>query len=269
MIGKLMKYELRSVLRKFLPLWAGLAALGLLNGFTIRLVLANDRLEGLSNFLLGVLPLLLLIMLGTVLWVLTLVFICQRFYQGLLGREGYLMFTLPVSSAEHILAKALSALLLAVLTALVFFVSGALLVLALDFRDMFAVFSELEPLELPQGFGWLLTEGVLYALVTAVTAVLHIYTAVALGHLAPKHRLAWAVAAYVGINMFLSTGVYRIGALIARMPSLELFFDESGFHGSLAPVAGFLGWMILLNLALCAAYFFATKLILDRKLNLE
>ena len=53
MIGKLIKYELRSVLRKFFPLWAGLAALGLLNGFTIRHVLASDRFEGLASFLLG------------------------------------------------------------------------------------------------------------------------------------------------------------------------------------------------------------------------
>ena len=109
-----MKYDLRSCLRKFWMLWAGLAALAMLNGYTINHVLDNSRFSGLPAFLFGVLPLILFFVLGIATAILILVFICDRFYKGLLGDEGYLAFTLPVSSAEHIASKALVSLILVV-----------------------------------------------------------------------------------------------------------------------------------------------------------
>ena len=105
MLGKLMKYDLRSCLRKFWMLWAGLAALAVLNGYTINHVLDNSRFDGLLAFLFGVLPLILFFVLGIATAILILVFICDRFYKGLLGDEGYLAFTLPVSSAETTCAR--------------------------------------------------------------------------------------------------------------------------------------------------------------------
>lgn len=275
MIGKLIKYDFRSMLRKFLPLWAGLAVLGLLNGFTIRHVLANQRIDGLGNFLLGVLPLILLIVLGTILGVLTLVFICQRFYQGLLGPEGYLMFTLPVSSAEHILSKSISALLLMVLTALVFFLSGFLLLTALDGEEFFSVLGEIpgaiRELELPRSTPWLILEGLLYSLVSALSSVLHIYAAIALGHLASRHRVGWSMLAYVGLNTVLSTGLYSlgIGNLGTKLDKLGIRYAESGFQGAMASLAGVLGVLLLISLILGVIFFLITKWILDKSLNLE
>ena len=111
MLGKLMKYDLRSCVRKFWMLWAGLGALAILNGFTINHVLNNNSFEGFLAFLFGVLPLILFFILGVATAILILVFICDRFYKGLLGDEGYLAFTLPVSSAEHIASKALVSLI--------------------------------------------------------------------------------------------------------------------------------------------------------------
>ena len=275
MIGKLIKYEFRSLWRRFLPLWAGLAALGLVNGFTITHVLENNRIEGLSNFLLGVLPLIILSVLFTVLGVLTLVFICQRFYQGLLGREGYLMFTLPVSSAEHILAKTIAALLLTVLTGLAFLLSGTLLVLALDVKGFLEgvrdAFAALRQLELPRGIGWLITEGLVCGLVTAASSLLQIYAAIALGHLASRHRAGWSLLAYVGISMILSTGVFQLGSL-GMGRAMERWLDrilDGGVNGAMSAMAAGMGFMILINLALAVVFFFLTKIILDKKLNLE
>ena len=119
MLGKLIKYDFRSCIRKFGPLWLGLAALAVINGFTIGHVLDNDRVTGWAQFMLGVLPLILLIVLWTGVGIMTLVFICERFYKGLLGDEGYLMQTLPVTTEEHILSKAIVATLLELITGLV------------------------------------------------------------------------------------------------------------------------------------------------------
>lgn len=102
MLGKLMKYDLRSGIRTFSLIWIGLALLGAINGLTIRFVLAGDTQSGLVSFVFGVLPMILLVALYVAMGIFVLVFIIDRFYKGLLGNEGYLMFTLPVTSAAHI-----------------------------------------------------------------------------------------------------------------------------------------------------------------------
>ena len=56
MLGKLMKYDLRSGIRTFSLIWIGLALLGAINGLTIRFVLAGDTQSGLVSFVFGVLP---------------------------------------------------------------------------------------------------------------------------------------------------------------------------------------------------------------------
>lgn len=50
MLGKLMKYDLRSGIRTFSLIWIGLALLGAINGLTIRFVLAGDTQSGLVSF---------------------------------------------------------------------------------------------------------------------------------------------------------------------------------------------------------------------------
>ena len=50
MLGKLMKYDLRSGIRTFSLIWIGLALLGAINGLTIRFVLAGDTQSGDGYF---------------------------------------------------------------------------------------------------------------------------------------------------------------------------------------------------------------------------
>ena len=57
MLGKLMKYDLRSCLRKFGPLWIAAVALSVLIGLSFRYVVdVEGGSSGLITFLLGVLP---------------------------------------------------------------------------------------------------------------------------------------------------------------------------------------------------------------------
>ena len=51
----------------------------------------------------------MMIVLAAIL--LTIYLLVERFYHNLLGNEGYLMFALPVSTSEHIIAKILTALI--------------------------------------------------------------------------------------------------------------------------------------------------------------
>ena len=87
MLGKLLKYDFRSMFRVFLPLWGALLAISFIN----RLTLNSDRM-GLPG------AVLFIAYIGIIFAVMavTLVLVVQRFYNGLLKSEGYLMFTLPV-----------------------------------------------------------------------------------------------------------------------------------------------------------------------------
>ncbi len=277
MLGKLIKYDLRSCLRKFWMVWAGIAVLSAVNGFTIGHVLAGGKFSGLLAFLLGVLPIILLGTLFIAMAVLMLVFICERFYKGLLGDEGYLMFTLPATTAEHIASKAIVALILELISALVAILSGALLLTVLGGKEFFETVGEglrfLRGFDLPRGIGWLIAEFVLLAVVGTATSNLQIYQAIALGHLAKKHRAAMAVVAFVGINVALSIlsflGIDRLGSAAKWLTDMTLTIDETGIHGALGGAAAGVGMMLLWQIVLGVIFFFGTKLILDRKLNLE
>ena len=268
MLGKLMKYDLRSCLRKFGPLWIAAVALSVLIGLSFRYVVdVEGGSSGLITFLLGVLPSMVLFGLFVAMAVLALIFVCERFYKGLLGDEGYLMLTLPASAGAH--ASALVALLSGFLLVTVYRPAG--------FAEGWMEFwRALGQLKLPSGIPWLIVEGVLLVIVTAAAQTLKIYASIALGHLAKKHRALWALLSYVGIGVVLNIlfGVGVSNGLVGRLFGFGAswgFFAENGeiTVNGLGMAAGAMGSAILMELILCAAFFFLTRYILKRHLNLE
>ncbi|MBR0207782.1 MAG: hypothetical protein IJQ43_02650 [Oscillospiraceae bacterium] len=281
MLGKLMKYDLRSCLRKFAPLWIAALALSVLIGLSFRYVVdIEGGSGGLVTFLLGVLPSMVLFGLFVAMAVLALIFVCERFYRGLLGDEGYLMLTLPASAGAHIASKGLTALILEIVSGLVAVLSGFLLVTVYrpaGFAEGWVEFwRALGQLKVPSGFPWLIVEGVVLFLVTAAAQTLKIYAAIALGHLAKRHRALWALLSYVGIGFALNIlfGIGVSNGLVERLLGFGSswgFFSASGeitAHG-LGMAAGAIGTAIVTELVLCAAFFFLTRYILRKRLNLE
>ncbi len=278
MLGKLMKYDLRSCLRKFGPLWIAALALSVLIGLSFRYVVDIET-GGLLTFLLGILPSMALFGLFVAMAVMALIFVIQRFYRGLLGDEGYLMFTLPASAGAHIASKGLTALILELVSALVALLSGVLLVAVyrpagfaegwIEFWKMLGEF------ELPAGFPWLIVEGVFLMLVIAAVETLKIYTAISIGHLAKRRRPLWGLLAYFGIDLALNIlfGVSVNSGLVDRILRSGLgsaFFSGSGAISSSAAgvAAGAMGTAILWELLLGAGFFFLTRYILKKHLNL-
>lgn len=95
MLGKLLKYEFKATARTFLPIYGALI-----------LVALGNRLFRMGNIDLGFgLTTAILVGLFVALGVLTLIVTIQRFNRNLLGDEGYLMFTLPVTPNELIFSK--------------------------------------------------------------------------------------------------------------------------------------------------------------------
>ena len=284
MLGKLMKYDMRSGFRKFALIWIGLAALGVINGFTVKYVLDGENQNQLVNFFLGVLPMMLLVALYVAMGIFVLVFIVERFYKGLLGDEGYLMFTLPVTTSAHIGSKLLTGMIFAILSTLVAIVSGLLLMLVLEpvglhetIRTWSGMSAYLRDNPLPAGTGWVMAEFAVYTLVAMAAANLQIYTAISIGHLAKKHRGWIALLAYVGISIAFSIIMNGCMSLLLQSDAFpnvllnwEFCLDDTGWHvQGVGMMAAALGVALGLELLKGVGFFFATRAILSKRLNLE
>lgn len=276
MLGKLLKYDLRSCFKRFLPLWAAIFALSCICALTFRVEIMDSTL---GRFVLKVLPPVLLggVFIGTA--VLVIVYICDQIYYGLLGESGYLMFTLPVSTSQLIFSKLLTALILEVISVAAACISAFALVTLLDVQSMAAIFRNLpEMLSLfrdhpvPGGVYAILAECVVLLLVLLGTFDLKIFASIALGHLSRKKRVLMSLLAYVAFSVLLSMlmsllfktdWLWHFGGInvILTAHGVEL----TGLGGAAAAIGTVIGLAALLG----AVYFLISHIILKKRLNLE
>ena len=114
MLGKLMKYEVRSCGRIFFPFYIVVLIFSIVASLFINF--DNYEHDFSVLYLVGFLAIFALFVAAIVL---TILLIVQRFNKSLLEDEGYLMFTLPVSQKSLVLSKFLTSLLFIILTSIV------------------------------------------------------------------------------------------------------------------------------------------------------
>ena len=261
---KLLKYEWKACARACLPFYGAIILVALINHLLYS--------EAVPELLFGI-PAAIMSMLYVVIFaavfVATAVILVQRFYKSLLGGEGYLMFTLPVSVSQHILSKAVLALVMGVLSVVTALVSIDLLSLDMSVGQGFV--SLLRNLSAyPSDIPFML-EGILWFVLTALACVLFIYLCIALGHLAKKHRLLMAFVWY----FVLSTAVQIIGMLVlmagGNAVSESMARSIGQFWASMGSGAVHFVVLILclVSAAAAAVCFAGTRYILTHKLNLE
>ena len=246
MLGKLLKYEFRATARLFLPIYAAIAILA---GLMLLLRALPDDATGVSflTFMVG----LLYVVAAFGLVVTTVVVLVSRFYKNLLGAEGYLMFTLPVTTGQNILAKLIPAMCWTVGSSLLCF----LVVILQDFL------SGGVPIRIPNGE----TAGFILLMLLALAAfILFCYMCMAIGQTFNEHKFLASVGAFIIIQLVLQIlgvagafGLFKLGALA------NLSFNVDNIPG----------WSVLLGanlamLAACAVLFLITRWLLDKKLNL-
>lgn len=250
MTGKLLKYDLKSMMRNFVPLWIALLAVSVINYFTVQ---SPDYYSETANRLPAMVALLVYGSLVIAVMVVTAVLVIQRFYQGLLKDEGYLMFTLPVKPWQLLTSKLVSAVIVCLGSAIV----GVLSVMVITFnaetyQSMFdglivTVRINGEPL---------LTAGIA-AFAFGLCGITQIYVSLALGHLASKYRIGWAVGIYIAIHMVFSW--IELAVMFGvQLPMYQIHSPQQFFL--LAAAYYFLRAVL---------FFVVTERILSKKLNLE
>lgn len=286
MFGKLLKHELGATGRTLAPIYGAVLILAGLTsllarvgrmGLTRPLVMPAGSAAGVGSdllyFFVSILSILLVLCLFATV-IITFVLHITRFYR-MLGDEGYLAFTLPVTAGQQLGAKLLSAQLWTLGAELV--TVGCAAMLFWGSRIPRAPDGSHEVV----GFGDLgfarsaLVLGALFLMLLLGMAGVYLmmYLSCAVGSQWPQNRMMASVIAFVilgtalqilalvGLAVFAFSGAMGPWLLWATSGTLT----AADFTAVLAGVFGVLGIILLV---LDAAGFFMTRWLLTKKLNL-
>lgn len=267
MLGKLLKYDFRSVSREYMLLWPAALVVALVMRFTIFAQLDTMRDNLLANIT-NVLTVFLYVAVLVAMFIITLLFIIQRFYKGILGSEGYLMNTLPVCPWQLVTSKLICAVVLLLVSTAVAILS-VFLMIPISFQDILQVNFTLlwnRLMEVFPSFPLLVLELALCSLAGTVVSVTQLYFAMALGSLFGKNRLLGSIVSYVGISMVLNV----LSTVVTTVLSLSAtHYYELLAEAPALTIHAFLWFAIIASAALAVVFFFGTTYILKNKLNLE
>lgn len=281
MLKKLLKHEFHATARIFAPLLGAALILSGATWIVVRLggilVLPGGAGTGSPIFGLfsGILMLLTILALFA-LMVSTVLVTVQRFYKNLLGDEGYLMFSLPVTPGQHIAAKLIAGtawsvaallLLLVILTVLILSVPGAA-GYGLTFANLLAVCRRILGVPLGALFGVVLCT----FLIGMTNSYLLAYLSMAIGSRRQESRLFASIAVYVVLNAALMV-LYLIFMAVfgAITVSLGVLQTAQAYVNSLPPFTAaciFMGTSSCVLLIGDVIYFFVTRALLTKQLNL-
>lgn len=261
MLGKLLKQDFRATARIMLPLYAAVPVLGLFTNLITRLC------ENQNGFLIRAIGALVSFVFSLALIaavVTTVVLMILRFYRNLMTDEGYLMFTLPVSTTELICSK--------LIVSVVWFLGA----LGLLVTGRFGSYQDAVRFQVTYTFGMpmtgaqsagLIIEFVAFLLLCCVALCLMTYAAMAIGQSFKKNKGLMSVVFFfvlwIGTRIVLTLifgllfglGAQPLPAMTA-MPLLKSMYILLG--------CGCAG-----ALAFCVGFFFLTHGMLRKHLNLQ
>ena len=298
MLGKLLKYDFKSVWRVW---WiAAVSALGasVIGSFALRFFLSLIEvqdpaiLENREISFAYVASLILFIF--SVLAIIASVFVMEilvyfRFYKHFFSDEGYLTFTLPVSRKNLLLSKTLNAIIWSVIHAVLLVICALIFMLvapnpgpgdgffnpvlfhwikeivSLMFESLFEMF----------GVAWVLAFGFVGLVIlfgVAVFSIGLVHFCITLGAvIAKKYKLLAAIGAYYLINSVISFACQMLVTLFTLFMGgrfVLLLLEITTMGEGCFVILLMLSLVACVTLALASVIYFWTLGALERKLNL-
>lgn len=264
MLGKLLKYELKATSRVFIPLYIAILVVSIVNGLSLNLEILN--IQGLAT--------IVLMCLFISLFVITIVVTIQRFNKNLLKDEGYLMFTLPVSSKHLVLSKYLTSLIWTFLSFVVAFLSFTIIFMIPTYKyfdfsyfinEFNLLFSNMLNLNILGQF----LKIILLMIISYTIFIFNVYLALSVGQLPIFNRFR-NVSSFIGflvINLLISYVQNIVDNAFVNIEAIDNI--NYAINSVTSIVSKGLNIAIVINLIIILVLFFATTYILDKKLNLE
>ena len=270
MLMKLVKHEFRATGRVMGLLFLVLLAAAAGANFSIQVL----SVSGLT--LLRVLG--ALVMVAYIVAVMGVCFVCfflmlQRFYRNLLGDEGYVMFTLPVSVHQHVWSKL-------IVTSVWYLATGAVVMLSFLIlgyraglvgdivRGLGQMFRELTAYYALNGTAIVL-ELLILVFLACVAFALQFYASMAVGYSFSAHKIAWSVVFFF-VFQFASQLAGTL--LIVLLDEGPLHYFLLGLNIQLSGMAGIhagIGLMAAVLAVYGALFYAVTVYFLKNRLNLE
>ena len=273
MLIKLLKYELKATGRIMLSVYALLIVASV--GLAVNLRYSSD---GEFQQLLTLLLLILFAISLIAVFVSTAILIIGRFYKNLLRNEGYLMFSLPVSTWQLILSKLLCPLIWMICSLAVGLLCGFIIERVLG--DGMIFYDQVHALWvlLMGNYGTAGTIGLLSLTALAVIlsileSIFKVYACMSVGQLWGNHRVLGSILTYIGFSI--------IESVASSVLNLERFFIKVNeppaasasqieiMNSWTKQISPYSVWMIVISAAGILIYGVITWQILDRRLNLE
>ncbi len=280
MLGKLMKYEIKSCGRIFFPLYIIVLLFSILSGLFINFD------DGMHNFeIIYVIGVLVAFGLFVAMVVLTIVFIVQRFNKSFLGDEGYLMFTLPVSQKKLVLSKFFTSLIFIIMTSIVVLASIFIIAITASYKlndviDIAAILGTT---------GTIIVDNLLNIifyifniLVDYSVFILTIYLAITIAHLPTfsKHKIISVLGALIILSIIQTLALNTVDLIMPDVltEQVETILDklllQNSFNVRLfckvaLSVTSYQIAVFIVNLVIAIASFFGISYLLENKLNLE
>lgn len=280
MLGKLMKYEIKSCGRIFFPLYIVVLLFSILSGLFINFD------DGMHNFeIVYAIGVLVAFGLFVAMVVLTILFIVQRFNKSFLGDEGYLMFTLPVSQKKLVLSKFFTSLIFIIMTSIVVLASIFIVAITASYKlndviDIAAILSTT---------GTIIVDNLLNIifyifniLVDYSVFILTIYLAITIAHLPifSKHKIIAALGALIILSIIQTLALNTVNLIVPDVLTeqvetiLDKFilqdpWDIELFCKVILSVTSYQIGIFVVNLLIAIASFFGISYLLENKLDLE
>lgn len=268
MLKQLLKYEFKATGRTYGGLYLALVALAVLSGFSLR---------GSSNGDVTALFLFAYMAVAIAVAVVSVMTIVTRFTRNLLGREGYLMHTLPVTESQLILSKLISSVVWVLCSCIVGLFSFVVMLLAaaLDITAMQYLpqlwQKVVEIFRMTGSAGWLwLAFELLNSLVALVYGILCIYAACMIGHQFKKHMVPAGILAFFLLSFLQNWLTEGSGASSADMLQAVSYPTLGGVDISIAAPSAFTTLFgLAVSIAFAVGYFLLTRWLMEHKLDLE
>lgn len=270
MLGKLFKYEWRSISKLLLPIHGFVLLFALLSRFYFTISGGTDALLNTDSTIIGTLTMLLIFALVIVISsiaIFTYIYNGYHFYKNVFTDQGYLTNTLPVTPSQLLLSKELAALLWLLIDVVVISISIFILVGSTELFSNFSIFWSGYASQTP-----LFTTLLIISLVLSPFLVIGIlFFSITLGNLASSHKVLASIGAYVGIYV-----VQQIFGLIqlvvwgyfgsTTIMRMNIYSNNYSFETFLNPI---LITELIFNIILIAVCWMGSKYIMTKRLNLQ
>lgn len=275
MLGKLLKYDFKAVMKYWWIAALTSFLLSFVGGFGIIAVTSERKLPTIV-MVVAVMGLVLVIISYVVFYILSLFFIYARFYKNFFTDEGYLTFTLPVKRSQLLNSKLIMSITTIFLTGIVCIIDVMILFTVALAEEIF------QPeiwVELKRGFDILtqtvgiyllvyIIEGLIIIVLSVLFSCLFLFCCITFASIiSKKAKVLVAIGIYYGANWILSLfvqifsmfGISSLNTWLTNLPDISKF----GLVALL--LLGFIAFFGIF----CALLYTLQYWMLDRKLNLN